>query len=44
MKNKLVCHFKLVADMIRSGIREFVYDRDEITILERELVEFGVDR
>ena len=22
----LVCHFKLVADMVRGGIREFVYD------------------
>jgi hypothetical protein len=23
---KLICHFKLAADMIRGGVREFVYE------------------
>jgi hypothetical protein len=27
LKNKLICHFKLVVDMVGSGIQEFVNDR-----------------
>ena len=40
----LVCHFKLVADMVETGIREFMYDTDGTTFLKRGLVGFGVDR
>jgi hypothetical protein len=28
LKDKLICHFILVADMIRSGAMEFVNDAD----------------
>ena len=28
LKYKLICHFKLVVDMVGSGIREFVNDKD----------------
>jgi hypothetical protein len=40
LKYKLVCHFKLVADMVR----EFMYDMVRSAFLKRDLVGFGVDR
>ena len=43
LKYKLICHLKLPADMVGGGIREFVYDMDEIGFLKMELVGFGVD-
>ena len=43
LKCMLVCCFKLVADMVGDGIREFVDDRDGPAFLERELVRFGAD-
>ena len=43
LKNKLVCHFELAADMVGAGIREFVNDVDGPAFLERELKGFGVD-
>ena len=42
LKYKLVCHFILAADRVGGGIREFVYDMDGPTFLERELMRFGV--
>ena len=44
LKYKLIFHFKLMADMVRDGITEFVYDTVKPAFLKRELVEFGVDR
>ena len=44
LKYKLVCCFKLVADMIRDDVREFVYDADGPAFQKRKLVGFGVDR
>ena len=43
LKYKLICCFKLAADMLGDGIREFVNDTDGPAFLERELVELGVD-
>ena len=43
LKYKLVCSFKLMVDMVRGGIREFVNDRDEPVFPERDLMGFGVD-
>ena len=28
LKHKFICPFKLAADMVRSGVTEFVYDLD----------------
>ena len=39
LKNKLVCNFKLVADMDK----EFIYGADGSAFLKRELVRFGID-
>ena len=44
LKYKLVCSFKLAVDMVRGGIREFVYDADRSTFLKSDLMGFGVDR
>jgi hypothetical protein len=41
---KLVCHLKLGADIIKGGIREFVYDANEPAFLGRESIGFDVDR
>ena len=41
LKYELVCRFKLVADMVGAGIKEFVYDG--LAFLKRDLVGFGVD-
>ena len=43
LKYKLICHFKLAADMVGSGIREFVSDVDRPAFLERNLIRLGVD-
>ena len=43
LKYKLICCFKLAADMVESGIREFVNDTDGQAFLERELMGLGVD-
>ena len=40
LKDKLICHFKLAADMVRTGVREFVYDTDRPAFLKKELVGF----
>ena len=42
LKHELVCHFKLVTDMVRDGIREFVNDADTPTFLKRKLVGFDM--
>ena len=42
MKYKLICHFKLAADMVRGTIREFVKDTDGTAFLERELMRLSV--
>ena len=39
----MICHFILAADVVVSGIREFVDDTDVPAFLERELVGLGVD-
>ena len=44
---KLICHFKLVADMVRGGPRKFVYDGGRPAFLKREvgcLVQIGTSR
>ena len=43
VKYKLICCFKLAADMVRGGNREFVNDTDRPAFLERELLGLGVD-
>ena len=43
-KYKLVCHFKLTADMVGGCVRQFMYDVDGPAFLKRELVGIGVDR
>ena len=35
LKYKLVCHFKLAADMVGGGIREFVNDVDGPAFLKK---------
>ena len=42
-KYKLICRFKLAADVVRGGIWEFVNDMDRPAFLEREVMELGVD-
>ena len=42
-KDKLICHFKLAADMVRCGIREFVNAMGRPAFLERELMRLDVD-
>ena len=43
LKYKLICSFKLVADMVGRGIKLFVNDMDGPAFLERELMGLGVD-
>ena len=43
LKYKLMCSFKLAADMVRGCIREFVNDMDGPAFLERKLMGLGVD-
>ena len=42
-KYKLICSFKLAADMVGNDIQEFVNDIDRPAFLERELMGLGVD-
>ena len=42
LKYSLICYFKLAADMVGGGIREFVNDMDVPAFLERELMGLGV--
>ena len=44
LKYKLICHFKLMADMIGGGIQEIVNDMDGPAFLERGLIGLNVDR
>ena len=44
LNQKFVCCFKLVVDMVRHGIRQFVYNMDTPAFLKRDLVSFGVDK
>ena len=44
LKKKLVGHIKFTANMVRGGIREFVYNMDGEAFLKREMARFGVDR
>jgi hypothetical protein len=43
LKYKLICCFKLVADMNGGSIWEFVNDMDTPAFLERELMGLGVN-
>ena len=38
LKYKLVCHFKLAAEIVRGGVTEFVNDTDGPAFLGRELL------
>ena len=42
-KFKLICCFKLAADMVGGGIREFVNYKDGPAFLERDLMGLHVD-
>jgi hypothetical protein len=42
LKDMLVCHFKLAADIVGGGIKEFGYDRVRSTFLKAELMGSGV--
>ena len=43
MKDKLVCCFKLAANVVRDGVWQFVYDTNRIVFLERDLEGLGVN-
>ena len=43
LEDKLLCSFKLVADVVWSGVRYFVYDTNRPAFLERDLVVLSVD-
>ena len=36
--------FQIGGDMVRGGIRKFVYDMDKPAFLKRDLLGFGMDR
>ena len=38
LEDKLVCSFKLAADVVWGGVRQFVYDTNRPAFLERDLV------
>ena len=42
MEDKLVCCFKLAANVVR-GVWQFVYDTNRPALLERDLVGLGVN-
>ena len=44
LEDKLVCHFKLMVDLVRGGNKEFEYDVDRPSFLKRELVGFGMNK
>ena len=35
LEDKLACHFKLVTNMVRDGIKESMYDADGQTFFKR---------
>ena len=39
----MVCCFKLTANVVKSGVWQFVYDTDRPTFLERDLMGLGVN-
>ena len=43
LEDKLVYSFKLAMDMVRGGVRKFVYDMERPAILNGNLVEVCVD-
>ena len=43
MEDKQICCLKLVANVVRGGIWQFVYDTNRPTFLERVLVGLGVN-
>jgi hypothetical protein len=43
LKYKFICRFKLAADMVGGGIREFENDKDRSVLLERELIGLCMD-
>ena len=43
LEDKLVCHFKLAADMVWGGAWYFVYDTERPAFLERDLVGLSED-
>ena len=44
LEDRLLCSFKLAADMSRSAIREFVNYANGPAFLDKKLTRFGVDR
>jgi hypothetical protein len=44
LKDSLVCSLKLMADIIKSGIRKFVCDGDRPVFLKRKLVGHDMDQ
>ena len=43
LEDGLVCSFKLAVDVVRGGVRQFVYDTDRPAFFERDLVGLSVD-
>ena len=43
LEDKLVCSFKLAADVVWGGVRWFVYDNNRPAFLERDLLGLSVD-
>ena len=43
LEDKLVCSFKLAADVVCGVVMQFVYDTDRPAFLERNLVGLSVD-
>ena len=43
MEDKLVYCFKLAANLVRSGVWQFVYDTNRPAFLERDLMGLGVN-
>ena len=43
MKYELVCNFKLMVNVVRGGVRKFVYYTNRPAILKRDLMGFCVD-
>ena len=43
MEDKLVCCFKLAANVVKVGVWQFVYDTNRPAFLERDLVGLGVN-
>ena len=43
LKNELVCHFKLVVNMVEGGAWDFLYGMDAPAFLKRELIRLDMD-